>query len=135
MKYSQAELYEFAAEGMDGRSPKEYVTQGVKALGKWIQDDPTGQRWKMFGPYWPGVRELLEEYKSPVAAIAQDWGEVPPYLEHYNYGSDSFNLLAAIAYINRHGDYLNCQDDQPHSIEMPNGANALYLPGSGLVSD
>lgn len=134
MRYSVEHLQAIAPEALDGRSPKQYVTEGVKKLVDWLGADPHGQRWKRLGPYWPGVKELLEEY-APGNGLTHDWGEVPEYLRHYNYQADALNLLGAILYLNRDGDYVNAVEGHPHSVEMPNGGQRLYVPGVGLLDD
>ncbi|MDA0867247.1 MAG: hypothetical protein O2890_12695 [Cyanobacteria bacterium] len=132
MRYSVEQLQAIAPEALDGRSPKEYVESGVRKLLEWLGADPHNQRWKRFGPYWPGVKELLDEY-APGNSLTPSWGEVPDYLQPYNYKADALNLLAAVLYLNRDGDYVNAVEDHPHSIEMPNGDIRLYVPGSGLL--
>lgn len=133
MRYSVEELQAIAPTALDGRSPQEYVKTGVEKLVQWLGADPHNQCWKRFGPYWPAVQELLEEY-APGNNLTGAWGEVPDYLQHYNYQADALNLLAAMSYLNRDGEeYVNAVEDHPHSIELPNGEQRLYVPGSGLL--
>ena len=131
MLYSLEDLQLAAVDAFGGRSPEAYVSEGVPKLAKWLSADPTNQRWKRFGPYWGVVKELIAKF-SP-NEITGEWGDVPSYLSRYNYQSDALNLLAALMYLNREGEYVSTDPSEPHTIQLPDGSQALYVPNSGLI--
>lgn len=128
MLYSQDDLDGFKESALKGRSPAEYVKQGAASLIRWLQSDMAGDRWHAFGPYWPVVQAVLVQAGY---GAAREWGTAPDFLSRYDYGDDFLNLLASLAYLNRDGAYLS--QGQPHSVELPDGSEALYLPEIGIV--
>lgn len=119
-----------SSSGGATRSRQEYVTEGVGKVCNWLRDDTTGGRWRLFGPYWPLVQALVKQHQ-PADHSLVDWGDPPPELSRYTYGDDFLNLLAALAYLDKEGDYLD--PTAGHSIELPNGDRAMYYPGIGVV--
>lgn len=133
MKYSVEYLEQTLATALQGRSPEVYLRDGCNRLVDFCRQG--SNRWKLFGPYWSVVRQLLASHR-PDFAQADHWhgGEsAPDYLSFYDYGNEVYNLCAALAYLSRGGDYINL--DQPHSIDLPDGSQALYDPDTGIVYD
>jgi len=111
-------------------SDQQYCQIAVGQIAAMLDVNPMA--WHHFGPYWPLVQELFSKYRSKDTR-PMEWGDPPSFLSQYQYGSDVLNAIAALTYLNRDGDYLAQQDDS-HSIDMPDGSQALYLPGVGIVN-
>lgn len=131
--YNREELNAIARGAMKGKTAAQYVKQGTTELVKLLGGNP--KFWQCFGPYWGIVQALLAKHQPDFKMPAEWNNEEPPpdYLSHYDYGDDGLNLVAALQYLNRDGDYL-AHPDQPHSIELADGSDALYMPGVGLLS-
>lgn len=109
----------------------DYCKKAVNSIAAMLSTNPMS--WHHFGPYWPLVQKLFAKYR-PNDRRPTDWGEVPDYLDNYSagYGDDMADAIAAIKYLNRHGDWMAQQDD-PHDITLPDGSEALYAPGVGII--
>lgn len=136
--YERSEIEALLPDAMGGRSPKQYVAQAVAMLRDWCGHDAAGHAWAGFGPWWPVVQRLLVKAYPDLRSV-KDWNggnPAPEYLEHYDFGEDTagmvLNLVAALTYLNRHGDYV-VHPDYPHDITMPDGESRLYVAGLGLV--
>ena len=131
MQYDLVDLEEKAKELLRGRSERSYLQQAGKAIAHWLEQNPN--RWKNLGPYYPVVRTLLDRYAPE---FDQEWKgamPVPDYLRSYGYGSELLDCIAALLYLNRDGDYVS--NNEEHSIVLPNGDDALFIPGSGLCEN
>jgi hypothetical protein len=130
MLFDALELKALQSQLLQKHSEPEYVAKAVKSIADMVQTGP--DVWKRFGPYWPQVQALIMRYQPELTQRVQQWGEPPDFLSKYSYGDDMLNAIAALQYLNREGDYLS-PVGHPHSIEMPDGSNALYSPGVGII--
>lgn len=121
---------------LSGRSPQAYAAKAAEVLLNWMDSPGGGSSWMALGPWWPVVQRLILAH-HPEALSVRQWNggsEPPDYLAHYDFGNEARNAVAALAYLNRNGDYLE-HPQTPHSIEMMDGERRLYLPGVGLVDE
>lgn len=119
-----------APTALRGRSRQQYVAEGVGKVCDWLRNDPTGGRWRLFGPYWPQVQALVMQHQ-PADASLVDWGDPPQELRRYSYGADDLNLMAALAYLDKDGDFAD--PTTGHTVELSNGDRAMYYPGIGFA--
>lgn len=129
MLYNRSELESMASAALKGRNLQAFLKQGTSALVGLMQQKP--DYWKLFGPYYGVIKKLLIKYQ-PQFKQPQDWDDVPDYLSHYDFGDDLLNWTAAMSYLSKDGDYLQ-PIGHPHSIDLPNGTNVLFLPGVGII--
>jgi hypothetical protein len=127
MRFDPLELEALKSQLTQDQSPKQYCSRAADSIATMLSQD--SQAWKRFGPYWPWVQSLLANHRPDVAT---NWGDRPDYLAHYDLGDEMLETIAALRYLNRDGDYL-APLGSPHSIEMPDGSNALYDPELGII--
>lgn len=132
MRHDRAELEQIAAEKLPEVNRDEYVKKGVDRLATWLEMNP--RYWQMLGPWYAVVQELLLRLKPEFEqALTWNGGSPPPdFLDDYDYGEDFLNLFAALTYLSREGEYVP-NPDHPHSIQMPDGSQALFVPGIGII--
>jgi hypothetical protein len=110
-------------------SDREFL-QKTGELAEWLKGR---DRWKLYGPYWPALKTVMAEYQPELNTAEWNDGQpAPDFLSLYDYGEAALNLAAAMMYLNR-GEHFNLDPDAPHSINMPDGSEALYVPGVGLI--
>jgi len=132
MRYSADDLRATAAEILKGRSPSTFLALAAQRAAEMFDETP--EMWKSLGPYWGVMQALLREY-NPGYAGADYWNDgepVPDYLSLYDAGDPLLNWVAAMTYLNRNDDVID-STGSAHSIDLPNGENGLYIPGSGLL--
>ncbi|MBD2019316.1 hypothetical protein H6F43_03850 [Leptolyngbya sp. FACHB-36] len=132
MLYDADELEQRAAEALKGRTPEEFLTLGTERLTNWLRRNP--RSWMAFGPYWAVMQSLLQTYQPDYvpAATWNDGNPAPDFLSRYNYNNDLLNWVAGMSYLNREGDVFS-DPEQPHSIQLPDDSQALYIPTIGLI--
>jgi len=127
MRFNRLELEALKSQLTQDQSPAQYCKKAANSIAAMLKQD--SQSWKHFGPYWPWVQSLLANHRPDVPT---NWGDRPDYLAHYDLGDEMLEAIAALQYLNRDGDYL-APLGTPHSIEMPDGSNALYDPELGII--
>jgi len=130
MRYPKSELEaKLSAVLRDRTTEDQYVQEGVKQLRDWLVLHPEG--WKLFGPYYPEIQKLLDQYEPDYVPI-MDWApEYPDALALYRYESEALTLLAALMWQSENGEYL-AHPDQPFSIDTLDGPK-LFQCGVGVV--
>jgi len=129
MRFDPLELEALRSQMLQKYTPESYCQKAADAIASMLGQRP--DHWQHFGPYWGVVQALLLSRRPDLAAQVQDWGTPPDYLAHYDAGDEMLNAIAALQYLNRDGEYI--APSGPHSIEMPDGSNALYYPGIGIA--
>lgn len=127
MLFDRSELENLKSQLAQTYSPEQYCSKAADSIVAML--DRNSQSWKHFGPYWPVVQTLLARYRPDVPT--HNWGTPPDYLSHYTYNDPMTDAIAALHYLNR-DEYL-APLGTPHSIEMPDGSNALYEPELGII--
>lgn len=125
--YSPDDLEEMTELALKGRSPDVYLEQAIDALVEFCLSSPTA--WMQFGPYWPVVNNLVSDRVDTSAwEISLDQQRL---LLRYRISDPVKAAVAALNYLEREGDYLP-PNEAPHTIVLPNGEQALYVPGAGV---
>lgn len=130
MLFDPLELRALQSQLLQKYTEQDYCDGAVDGIIAMVKSRP--RSWEHFGPYWPVVQDLILKYRPGETRHAQEWGDPPDYLAHYDYGEDMLNAIAALQYLNRDGEYL-APIGHPHSIQLENGDNALYSPALGLI--
>jgi hypothetical protein len=129
MLYDRTFLETEADRVLGSRTSEQFLKAATGTLVPLLGRSPNW--WKCFGPYYPVIQKMLREYQ-PDFELPNSWGEPPDYLTLYDAGDNLLNWVAAMSYVNREGDYMS-HPDQPHTIQLADGSNALYMPGVGIL--
>lgn len=116
-----------------GISPDEYATRAASTLGDWLTGaSASPMAWLAFGPWWGFVQKQLPNIDTSRWA----GGDAPPdELSHYTEFDPAYlGLFAAMQNINRHGGMVSLMNE-PQSIVLADGRNALYSPETGILED
>lgn len=132
MLFEESSLRDRAREILKGKHPDNFLETATKNLRGWLEENPTN--WVLFGPYWGCVWRLMRKYQPDFDVSQWNNGENPPsYLANYRYQSPIMEWVAAMEYLNRHGDRVDMNTDE--SILMPNGDRATYRPTVGMIDE
>jgi hypothetical protein len=132
MLFDKLQIEALKSQLVQKHSQQSYVEKAVTNIAHMLLAGGP-DTWKHFGPYWPVVARLLQQYRPDMAQRVSEWGTPPDFLAHYDYGDEMLNCIAALQYLNRDGEFL-APVGHPHSIEMPDGSTVLYSPGKGLLN-
>lgn len=108
---------------------KSYLSKGLPFLAKWLNQDP--RRWVLLGPWWGFVQQQIG---NTIDTSQWAGGDTPPEeINHYtNFEPAHLGLFLALKNINRHGGTV-LMTDEPQSIVLADGRNALYHPEDGII--
>ncbi|MFB6215081.1 MAG: hypothetical protein ABEI54_04345 [Candidatus Bipolaricaulia bacterium] len=125
-------LRDRAQEILGEKTEDEFLIQATANLRQWLEANP--RKWVLFGPYWPCIWRLMRRYQSDFAQPSEwDKGQPPPdYLSQYRFRYPILEWVAAMEYLNRHGEYID-QNGGVETILLPDRDRALYQPGVGLL--
>ncbi|MDA0265439.1 MAG: hypothetical protein O2890_02875 [Cyanobacteria bacterium] len=136
--YDRREIEAILPTALKGRSPQQYLQDSAAKLKDWLTSPQGGNLWMSFGPWWPVVQRVILASDAECLPVRQWNGgdPAPEYLAGYDFGDDisgnTLNIVAALTYLNRHGDYME-HPRQPHEVTLSDGDRRLYRPGIGLL--
>lgn len=138
MKIAADNVTEEATEILDAKdaTQKAFLQNEVPQLLKHLKNCQPDY-WKNYGPYWWGLRRILEEYDPRAYReylhMAGDMNVDAEVEAMYDYGRDMLNFTAAGMYLEERAEAMMLGADIPHDVSSEDGEVRQYIAGTGFM--
>ncbi len=98
--------------------------------------------WKNFGMYWWNLMAVMENYAprefrqyAQMVGGQEQFGRDDEIRREYDYGTDMFNWVAAMLYLEFRIESYQLGADNPHYVTDEYGNERAYIPSVGFVNE